>query len=526
MKLPDAQGLPFGRRSLPARVAKDACLMNLGFVIAAAILVFFGVRLWAEYDAQKKVMQLLIKIQNEVSVSENGKTDVHCESLNQSSLPIKPPPATPEVSGNWKRQIAYIQCGNEIKWIGYSSNIEDVDKMTPEKLTELASTATPIEERPSARDWPLRFLFPAWLENDNFVAEWVKDADSDSMWHGQHTFRVKPKSEKAGSEVQLTVGVISLGDRIRVNMWKLWKNTFLAVCGVIITVGGAFFYVTRRRIRSLTRLCSEIDQLRNRKREELSQASGDPDEIALIVNLLNEYLRVQRRLEDAQREQLENLEQLLDEVQNGEWASRHAIGRMLDGLVGASNARTSGRLRQLKDILSYQLDIGSIRFRCSQLQTATDPTRAEFVYGFKNMLKMKRNIEFEFVPRPSQNGLRVWVDKIDLKEMLTCLVDNAEAHSGQEATRVQVVMERGEDKVRLSVEDDGKGFPKDRHKRRQLTSWLCKGEGSNGSGVGLAYVFDAAAACGGKLQLGTSEALGGARATIELPLIKPSFGAE
>lgn len=529
VKLPGERGLPLGRRSLSARLVVDYCRLTLGFAVGGAILVFFGLYLWAERDARRKVWQMLEKIEKEVLVVEISEADMQCGKPDQPSLPIRLPSAAPQPLGNWTKQIAFLRCENKIGWIGSLGEIID-DKLTAEKLMELASldisTATQSEGRFSTQVWPFRFFSAS---SNNITIEWVKHKDFGSMWRGVYTFPLKPKKGN-GEEELITVSVIATGDRIRVDMRELWVTTFLPLVGGIILVGGTILHATRHRIRSLTRLCSEIDELHDRKRGELSRASGDPHEIAQIVDLFNEYLLVQHKLENAQREQLGNLKQLLDEVQNGERASRHAIGRMLDGLIGVSDAGTdsgtAGRLRQLKDILSYQLDIGSIRFRCSQLQTPTDAARAEFVYGFKNMLKMTRNIEFEFVHRPSEKGLRVWVDKIDLKEMLACLVDNAKAHSGQEATRVQVVMERAGDKVRLSVEDDGKGFPKDQYRRRQLTNWLCKGEGSNGSGIGLAYVFDAAAACGGKLQLGTSEVLGGARATIELPLRKPSFGAD
>lgn len=533
VKLLGAQSLSLGRRSLSARLAVDYCRLTLGFAVGSAILVFFGSYIWAELNARGTVWQMLKEIELEVLVVESREANMLCGRLDQPPLPITFPRGAPIALGNWKKQIAFLQCENKrenkIGWHGIQGKISSSDDW--EKLKELApqynSTATPNERRVGSQVWPFHYFF-----SPNVTIEWVKHTDFGSMWRGVYTFSLKPKSGNEEAQF-ITVSVFSLGDRIRVNIWELWTITFLPLVGGIILAGGAILYAARHRIRSLTRVCSEIDELRDQKRGELSRASGDPHEITHIVTLFNEYLRTQKNRqltqENRQREQLENLEQILDDVRNGERASRHAMGRMLDGLVGGSDAGTdggtAGRLRQLKDILSRQLDIGSIRSRCSQLQTATDATRAEFVQGFENMLK-KRNIKFELVCRPSETELRVWVDKIDLKEMLACLVYNAEAHSGEGVTKVQVIMEHAGDKVRLSVEDDGKGFPRDRYKRRRLTSWLCKGEGSNGSGIGLAYVFDAAAACGGKLQLGTSEILGGARATIELPLRKPSFGAD
>ena len=518
MKLSVERSLPLGRRSLPSRVAMDV----IGTVIAAAILVFFGVYYWAERDARETVKHFLYKIQTEVSVVKSGESVVQCGNLNKPTLAIRPPRGVPQVIGKWwegAHQIAYLQCGNEILWIGHSRTTQDGDKLTKEELSRLApldrKSAIPREDRSiSTQD----------LVSKPMLVEWVASTDFGSMWRGQSTFRLEPNEE-----VELTVNFISLGARFRIPIWSLWGTILLPLISLLILVGNVISYAVLRRTRSLTRLCGEIDELRDRKRTTLSRANSDPNEIVQIVDLFNEYLRVQHTWESTQRKQLGNLKQLLDEVRNGERASRHAIGKMLDGILSVSDAGTDSgtarKVRQLKDLLSYQLDVGSIRFRCNKLQTATDPTRAELVGGFKNLLKEKRNIEFDFVPRFSEKGLRVWVDKIDLQEMLACLVYNAEEHSGQGTTRVQVVVERAGDKVRLSVEDDGKGFPEDQYMIGQLTNWLCKGEGSNGLGIGLAYVFDAATACGGKLQLGTSEALGGARSTIELPLNKPSFGA-
>ena len=421
-------------RSLLARVAMEASLLTLSFLVAAAILVFFGIDRWAESDARKTVRLLLSEIQDETTVIENGTVDkgeavVKCGRPDQPPIIIMPPTRAPRADRDWTEVIAYLQCGNDIRWI--SSAGIDEDKWTRERMTKLALS----RGKNHTGHRPFR------VSSEIKVIEWVAGTDSGPMWRGQHIFPADPEN----SEVTLTAGVISLGGRIREDIWSLWKYTFLPLAGGIVLVGVAIAFASLRRIRPLTRLSIEIYELSEEKRGELFHAGGDPDEIALIIDRFNEYIETQRSREITFKGNLERMQQLLQEVRNGEHASRHAIGRLLEGLVAppfdqkywnppGPESRATEIVKQLKDIVSYRLDADSIRVRCDKLQTATDATRVLSEEVVTRMLKNSKKAsgieEFKLDCRLSERELPVWVGEVDLKEMLSCLIDNAVVHSG------------------------------------------------------------------------------------------------
>ncbi|MGN8246884.1 sensor histidine kinase [Cellulomonas soli] len=108
-----------------------------------------------------------------------------------------------------------------------------------------------------------------------------------------------------------------------------------------------------------------------------------------------------------------------------------------------------------------------------------------------------------------------------LRRAVACLVDNALAHSpagGGVVVGAEHDAARG--LVRISVADEGEGFPASAEDRRRLTARFEQGARSDSSrprfGLGLALVREVAERHGGRLVLGDRDG-GGALATIELP---------
>jgi signal transduction histidine kinase len=109
----------------------------------------------------------------------------------------------------------------------------------------------------------------------------------------------------------------------------------------------------------------------------------------------------------------------------------------------------------------------------------------------------------------------VTMDRDRLKQALLNLVANAaDALPGGGTIAVTTARDRAQDRVRVSVEDSGPGFPPER------LAPASDGAGSDkpfGLGLGLRLCREIATEHGGRLELGRSDTLGGARATIELP---------
>jgi two-component system osmolarity sensor histidine kinase EnvZ len=100
-----------------------------------------------------------------------------------------------------------------------------------------------------------------------------------------------------------------------------------------------------------------------------------------------------------------------------------------------------------------------------------------------------------------------------IRRALQNLLANALAHG----TRARVTLAFGARTIRLSVEDDGPGIPRERREEamRPFTRLdAARNQDRPGVGLGLAIVADIARTHGGQLRLGRSEALGGLRADL------------
>ncbi|PLX39413.1 MAG: sensor histidine kinase [Hyphomicrobiales bacterium] len=109
-------------------------------------------------------------------------------------------------------------------------------------------------------------------------------------------------------------------------------------------------------------------------------------------------------------------------------------------------------------------------------------------------------------------GLIVPLERNDLTEMLGNIVENATKWA---ASRVSVGVESGSDGIRLTVSDDGPGFPDAAHNRLGERGKRFD-ESAPGSGLGLAIVRDIAANYGVELHFDNGPE-GGARITLTFP---------
>ncbi|AZQ34534.1 HAMP domain-containing histidine kinase [Streptomyces cyaneochromogenes] len=113
---------------------------------------------------------------------------------------------------------------------------------------------------------------------------------------------------------------------------------------------------------------------------------------------------------------------------------------------------------------------------------------------------------------------RVTGDAEALRRLVRNLGENAARHA---RTRVAFTLtDAGDGWVRLVVEDDGPGIPA-AERARVLDRFVrldeSRARGAGGAGLGLAIVAEVAGAHRGRVEVGVSEGLGGARFTVGLP---------
>jgi len=126
---------------------------------------------------------------------------------------------------------------------------------------------------------------------------------------------------------------------------------------------------------------------------------------------------------------------------------------------------------------------------------------------------------------PDQTRLRIeleptlgplMLDQGAVQDSLLNLILNARDAIGQRGGEILLGARRVRDTwLELTVEDDGPGFS-DEALRRGLDPFFTT-KGGEGSGLGLAMVFDQASLCGGNVRL-SNRAMGGAKVTLRLPL--------
>ena len=110
------------------------------------------------------------------------------------------------------------------------------------------------------------------------------------------------------------------------------------------------------------------------------------------------------------------------------------------------------------------------------------------------------------------DGLVARVDPERMRQALDDLVDNAIRHAGG-GRRVTLSAEHEDGSIRLTVVDDGPGYPPNLLRNGDGLG----GDGASPSGLGLTIVRAIARAHGGSLRLENGEN-GGAIASIEVPV--------
>jgi two-component system osmolarity sensor histidine kinase EnvZ len=169
-------------------------------------------------------------------------------------------------------------------------------------------------------------------------------------------------------------------------------------------------------------------------------------------------------------------------------------------------------LREMEQMLDGFLDFA--RGGLAEEPVETDP--ADLVDGvIENALRAGQPVTCAACAR---DGGAVMLRRQAMTRALENLIGNAVRYG----TRAEVRLQRDRKALRFIVEDDGPGIPEDRREdalRPFLRLDVARNQNTGGGvGLGLAITADVARAHGGQLRLGASEALGGLRAEIQLPL--------
>ena len=319
--------------------------------------------------------------------------------------------------------------------------------------------------------------------------------------------------------------------------------------GVLVA---AMYIVMRRQLRPLERLTRRVSELEAWRGQRVARRDDDPREIRTLADRINDFLQ---KLDDTggweqtvhgklrtvlqvaekelspesginQRGFMHSLSHLLSAIPLTEFKTipedekaavhrdfmrvRSMIERKLHDLV----VRGSSESERSADVVSM----------AREFFTPSEYSNQNFLQSFMRRRHPDRGFaDHHYSMRHEEEALHATIDRNSLYELMFNLLHNAaKAAHGQ----VRMSIARCGEMVRIVVENDGKRFPSEG--RERLMVWTDSKAGERrgeGHGIGLPYVRRIARDHHGDLHLEDSDALGGARAVLELPLMDAPAGS-
>ncbi len=283
---------------------------------------------------------------------------------------------------------------------------------------------------------------------------------------------------------------------------KQFTRQLLTTMGILaIGLMAAIMLQVRLAMRPLRRLQRNLAQIRGGQRERLPNQY--PEEMMPVVSELNELLGHNESIIEQARVQGANL--------------AHAIKNPLTVIQNEANRMTDTRAEIVRDQvaqLTQSVERHLTRFRSAgagrspNARTVVSEVVDDLIFSMQ-MIHQDRSLTLE---QRDVQGLQFKGERQDLEEMLGNLLDNACKWANSTVT---VSGERDGDVIRLHVDDDGPGIPRE-SRRDVLKPGRRLDETVRGTGLGLAIVQDMADMYRGQIRLGDGDTRG-TRATLELP---------
>ncbi|MEM7365606.1 MAG: ATP-binding protein [Pseudomonadota bacterium] len=279
---------------------------------------------------------------------------------------------------------------------------------------------------------------------------------------------------------------------------SLWFWLAVVVIGLTLVQ----WLVMRWGLAPLSRLADELRSLESR---EGSLLTGDyPTEIEGVTRNLNLLITAER----AQREKYRTtLADLAHSLKTPLSILSNTTTRLSDQQEETAQLITD-QVHRMNDLVSYQLERAVASASQIARQAVPVSSCAKRLEQALSKVYQAEQVDLSMVVGDET----FYGDERDLMELLGNLLDNACKYGGG-TVRLTVV---GGEALRLIVEDDGPGIPKERHGSIMERGTRLDSE-TPGQGIGLAVVAEIVARYGGEVAIADAE-LGGAKFTVTLPL--------
>ena len=234
-----------------------------------------------------------------------------------------------------------------------------------------------------------------------------------------------------------------------------------------------------------------------------------PSELSGLARNLNRFIAYEEAARQRYRQAMEDLAHSLKTplavLKNAVGESRRRADQ--------DTALLAEQVERMETTVAHQLSrAAAARAAAPTVRVPVMPVATRIVRALQRAYAEKR-VAVEFLPT-EDSALAARVDERDLMEMLGNLIENAFKYTTK---RVRISAQpSANDRLRLTVEDDGPGVPTAQRKTI-LQRGIRADAATAGHGVGLAVVAELADVYDGSLHIDDSAELGGARFGLELP---------
>ncbi|MBR9876022.1 MAG: GHKL domain-containing protein [Vibrionaceae bacterium] len=277
---------------------------------------------------------------------------------------------------------------------------------------------------------------------------------------------------------------------------QLWLILGLLFAGVLTVILVQIAW----SLSPLTKLQKELAELKSRNKTSLEETY--PKEISPLISDLNALLF--------------HYQELLERARNHAGNLSHALKTPLSVLKNEvrtldtnAQSRLDEPLNQIQSHIDYHLGRARMAGAMNILSVKANPAeRVDAISMAFDKVYAQRDIT---LVSELDSELNVAVEKSDLDEMLGNLLENSYKWANQ---MIRVHSTHDKENIRLIIEDDGPGIPKEQLERVTQRGFRLDEE-TPGSGLGLNIVSEMAHSYRGQLELEASK-MGGLKATLIL----------
>ena len=236
---------------------------------------------------------------------------------------------------------------------------------------------------------------------------------------------------------------------------------FILILGIILSIIGAM-YVSKnfiKRLKSLTATMNEIKEKGITKRAEISELNDEIDKVNIIFNSMMDEVQEAfdeqgRFVSDASHElktPLTALQGHLKMLKRWGKNDKERLDKSLDICLN--------EVERLKKIVNDMLVLSNVEKSSIDLEKIEEINPNTIVESVIEEYKIL-NQNVRYIVNLEEN-IKMKIDPHDLKQLLIIFIDNSIKYNDKEIIEIEITLKRINEKVHLSIKDNGIGIPQD-----------------------------------------------------------------